>query len=62
LFVYGLGGAEAVACVTISIRVPLSRWTFFPADVIREPSVPLLAAGFRLRPFMLNTPRLFDVS
>src|SRR6266568_6467393 len=29
--------APACVCETSSIRVPLSRWTFFPVDVITEP-------------------------
>src|SRR5207245_9831082 len=52
----------ACACETSSIRVPLSRWTFFPVDVITEPCVALEAAVFRLRPLRPNTPWLFEVS
>jgi hypothetical protein len=51
-----------VASVTMSMRVPLSRWTFLPVEVMMEPCVLLVAIEFRLRPFMLNKPRLFDVS
>jgi hypothetical protein len=46
----------------MSIRVPLSRCTFFPTDVIIDPCVPFVAADFRLRPFMPNTPLLLEVS
>ena len=49
-------------CVTTSIRVPLSKCTLLPAEVIIEPCVLLLAAEFKLSPLKLKTPRLFDVS
>src|SRR5258708_4635027 len=54
--------SPAWACETSSIRVPLSRCTFLPADVITEPCVAFEAAAFRFRPFIPNTPWLFEVS
>src|SRR6266550_2491877 len=52
----------ASACDTSSIRVPLSRCTFFPAEVISEPSVAFEPAALRFRPFRPKTPWLFEVS
>src|SRR3989442_11208874 len=52
----------AWACETRSILVPLSRWTFFPAEVITEPCVAFEAAALRFRPFKPKTPWLFEVS
>src|SRR5882757_4889195 len=54
--------SPACAPETISIRVPLSRRTFFPPEVINEPSVPFAAAAFRFSPFSPNTPRLFEAN
>src|SRR5216683_5417614 len=65
LFVAGCLDAPcspAPACETSSIRVPLSRCTFLPAEVITEPCVAFEAAALRFRPFMPNTPWLFEVS
>src|SRR5258707_7879657 len=46
----------------MSMRAPLSRCTFLPAEVITETWVLLVATELRLRPLRPNTPRLFDVS
>src|ERR1700694_1490219 len=54
--------SPACASETSSIRVPLSRWTFFPAEVITLPCVAFEAAAFRFRPFNPKTPWLFEVS
>src|SRR6267378_4566983 len=54
--------SPACACETRSIRVPLSRCTFFPAEVITEPSVAFEPAALRFRPFRPKTPWLFEVS
>src|SRR4029077_11102057 len=54
--------SPACAWGTSSIRVPLSRCTFFPAEVITEPCVALDAAAFRFNPFRPNTPWLLEVS
>src|SRR5690348_10593561 len=67
-FEFGLPSAECFsspadpACVTSSIRVPLSRCTFFPAEVITVPCVAFDAAAFKFRPFNPKTPWLFEVS
>ena len=55
-------GPPACACETSSIRVPLSRCTFFPAEVITEPCVAFEPAALRFRPFSPNTPWLLEVS
>src|SRR5260370_11857508 len=52
----------ACACETSSILVPLSRCTFFPAEVVTDPCVAWEAAALRFRPFRPNTPWLFEVS
>src|SRR6267378_210547 len=54
--------SPACACETRSIRVPLSRCTFFPAEVISEPSVAFEPAVLRFSPFRPNTPWLLEVS
>jgi hypothetical protein len=51
-----LGSAPACACETRSIRVPLSRCTFFPAEVINEPDVLFTAVELKLNPFNPKTP------
>src|SRR6266404_1124386 len=54
--------SPAFACETSNIRVPLSRCTFFPAEVITEPCVAFEPAAFRFKPFNPNAPWLFEVS
>ena len=49
-------------CETSSIRVPLSRCTFFPDEVTTEPWVAFEAAAFKFSPFSPNTPWLLEVS
>src|SRR4029077_12896519 len=51
----------ACASETSNIRVPLSRRTFLPVEVITEPCVAFDAAAFRFRPFRPNTPWLFEL-
>jgi hypothetical protein len=55
------GSAPAFAFETSSMRVPLSRCTFFPAEVINELCVLLTAVDVKLSPFKPNTPSLLDV-
>jgi len=54
--------SPALVCETSNIRVPLSRCTFFPAEVITEPCVAFEPAAFRFKPFNPNAPWLFEVS
>src|SRR5438874_7335628 len=44
------------------MRVPLSRRTFFPVEVITLPCVAFEAAAFKFKPFKPKTPWLFEVS
>ena len=59
---YLLGIPEVAACDTSSMRVPLSRCTFLPAEVISDPCALPVSAALRLRPFMPKTPRLLEAS
>src|SRR6266850_7663396 len=54
--------SPAFACETSNIRVPPSRCTFFPAEVITEPCVAFEPAALRFKPFNPNAPWLFEVS
>jgi len=48
--VYRCADADVVACVTNNKRVPLSRCTFFPADMITAPSAAFDAFAFKVSP------------
>src|SRR6266850_5171857 len=59
---FDLPCSPAFACETSNIRVPPSRCTFFPAEVITEPCVAFEPAALRFKPFNPNAPWLFEVS
>src|SRR6266850_2424134 len=59
---FDLPCSPAFACETSNIRVPPSRCTFFPAEVITEPCVAFEPAALRFKPFNPNTPWLFEAS
>src|SRR5713101_2124815 len=47
---YRCAAADVVACATNNSRVPLSRCTFFPADMITAPSAAFDAFAFKVSP------------